>query len=141
MNKYLLAAGIENLKYLHEACSQGHLSERAQILLKDLGSLIPMEQPTETPENERDLGDRDASLFLWGKISSFLNNLLFFLEPLANSHFALAQKIMVYRFEDLRTDYPEDKYRWYEIAWILLWEVHQLQTKVAPDLRNMERIQ
>ena len=140
MNKYLLAADIENLKCLWTICNADPPNEITEPLLQDLANLIPIQQPTETPEDERDLSDRDASLLKKKKVSTLLSNLLFFLEPQANSHFALAQEIMTYRFEDLHADYPEDKYHWYEIAWILLWQLHEFQARTAPDLRNMARI-
>lgn len=140
MNKYLLAADIENLKRLYGICKQEAPNEKTQMLLQSLEDLIPIEQPAEAPENERDLSDRDTNILLQEKISTLLSNLLFFLEPFANSHFALAQEIMLYRFEDLRADYPKDKCHWYQIVWILLWNLHQLQIRTSPNLRNMERI-
>lgn len=136
MNKHLLAADIENLKRLWEICNQKPQNERTQMLLQSLGNIVPIKQSTETPENESGLSDRDVNLLLQRKVSAFLNELLFFLEPTTDSHFELAQEIMEYNFsEDICADYPKDKCRWYEIAWILLWILHQLHAKTAPNLK------
>ncbi len=142
MNSSLLANHIENLRTLWEICKQNSSDKETTslLLLQQLADLIQRQQPTETLENERGLSGRDACLFLRRKVSVFLTNLLSFLEPQANSDFSLAQEIMSRQFRDLRANYPEQKCHWYEIAWILLWQLHRIQTETAPDLITMERI-
>lgn len=58
-----------------------------------------------------------------------LVDLLFFIDPQANSQLGMAMELMEIPYEQIHQINPEEKIPWCQVAWILLWIVHGVQRR------------